>query len=249
MALSDHYDEADVLDTLSWVILDIPARIKRLANLYLANEDDMRDAHRKYAGPTKGTVRFFVKSVYMPPRGQGALTVEGVLAEIPRQRAIQEERAKRQPWTWEKLRLRERRNNVAKYLYSIWCKPRWGDKKKERGDINCVGITTVAGVKLVVDRGGYRVQPRLYMRQIATNKVKVVVLEGANVDTIYEALTRLAPQEALLGSLDGKPLTLDFEDQGFLMEGWVHPWENVQRVYIGKKQAHRTWGNPKRKTD
>ena len=95
MALADHYDEADVLDTLSWVDMSIPARIAKLANLYLVREGDMRNNHNRYEGATLGTVRVFVKSVYVPPRGQGAITYEGVLRAIPAQRKCRSERAQR----------------------------------------------------------------------------------------------------------------------------------------------------------
>jgi len=251
MALADHYKEADVLDTLSWVSLDIPKRIARLANLYIAREGTMRTAHRNYEGPTKGTVRVFIKSVYVPPMGQNALTINGVLAEIPRQKKTQEEREKRRPWKFRRLSVTERRNAVAKSLYTIWIKPRWvtRDKKKEQGSINCIGITKIAGVTLLVDTGGYQMQPRIYMRQHATSKVKVVVLKGERIDSIVAALTRLAPKTTLMGMFDGKPLTFDFENEGFLMEGRLHPWRNVQRIYIGAEQAHKAWGNPKSGTD
>ncbi len=71
MALSDHYEEAEVLYSFSWISMTNEARIARLANLYLDNEDDMESNHARYEGPTLGCVRFFVKSCYSPPRGLG----------------------------------------------------------------------------------------------------------------------------------------------------------------------------------
>jgi hypothetical protein len=251
MALADHYGEADVLDTLSWVGMTMEARIAKLANLYLDRESDMRHAHRNYEGPTSGTVRYFVKSVYVPPRGQQGITVKGVLAAIPKQRAVRNERRKHPTWTWERGTKKERRNAVAASLYTIWCEPRWNRKgPKEKQDPNCVGITRLVGarVTLIVEGGGYRHQPRIYMKHHATGQTKIVVMEGDNVRGITGALQRIAPKAALRGMYDGAPIILNFEGEGFIVNGKLVPWRNVRRIY-GKKKAHKMPGNPKRRKD
>ncbi|MEO2164470.1 MAG: hypothetical protein ABGY29_18320, partial [bacterium] len=187
-------------------------------------------------------------SVYVPPRGQQGITVKGVLAAIPSQRTVRNEREKHQPWTWEKGTKSTRRNAVAAHLYSIWNAPRWGRRgdKKEKQDPNCVAISQVAGVTLILDGGGYRHQPRVYMKHKATGKTKIVVLNGDNLSGITGVLTRLAPKKALRGAFEGTPLVLDFEGEGFFVGGVLIPWRNVRRLYT-KKKAHKQDGDPKKK--
>ena len=246
MALADHYAEADVLDTLSWVGMSLEARLAKLASLYLDRENDMRSAHRKYKGPTKGTVRFFVKSVFVPPRGEGALTIDGVLEAISTQRACREEREKHPTWTWERDSIRERRNAVARHLYTIWGEVSWRTNKKEKKAPNCVSITTIAEVRLIVDGGDYGVQPRIYMRHIESGEAKIVVLEGGTLKSVTTALTRLAPKQALRAAFAGTPMRLDFKSESFEIEGELYPWRKVQRIYPERK-AHKTWADPDKK--
>ena len=228
--------------------MTIEARISNLASLYLDRESDMRCAHRNYEGPTAGTVRYFVKSVFVPPRGEQGLTVKGVLVAIPQQRVVRDERKKHRPWTWERGTKGERRNAVAAHLYTIWCEPRWGRKgdAKEKQDLNCIGITQMAGVTLIIEGGGYRHQPRIYMRSIKTGKVKIVVMEGGNVKGVTGALQRIAPRAALRGMYDGVPITLNFKAEAFNVGGDIVPWRKVQRIYT-KAKAHKMMGDPKRK--
>lgn len=254
MTLADHFDEADVLHTLSWVGMSLKARIAKLAKLYLDREDDIRYAHRNYGGPTLGTVRIFIKSLYTPPRGQGKVTYEGVLAEIPRQRACRKERAKRQPWVWTKPKKKERRNAVAAAVMSVWTIDRWDNKKKIQVNPNCVGITQLAGCRLIVDGGtsSYHhevtTQPRIFVRHLATGRSKVVVVEGKSVSSVTQMLTRIAPKDALRGAFGGKNITFDYDGEGFLVDGELVPWRNIRKVYPGEK-AHKTKASPKKEKD
>lgn len=245
MALADHFDEADVLDTLSWVNLSFKARVARLANLYLDKEEDIVDAHRNYKGPTLGTVRVFVKSIYSPPRGQGGVTFQAVLKEIPGQLKIREERSKYRPWTFKKQKsLEKRRNKVARHLYTIWKKKRWGSRgEEEKQNPNCVAITRLGECKLVVDGGGYHSKARIYIRHIATGKVKIVVVQGGNTTkSVSWTLMRLVPQAYRTAIFGGQTIHLDFEGSGFIINGEPVPWKAL-KVYSGK-QAHKTQGEP-----
>jgi len=241
MVFADHFDEADVLDTLSWIQLTLEARAARLAALYLDQEDDIRYAHRNYGGPTLGVVRVFVKSVYDPPRGQGGITYQLVLKEIPKQRKVREERSKYKPWTFKKRKLDKRRNRVAKRLYTIWKKSRWNRKEKEKQTRNCIAITRIGGCKLVIDGGGYYHRARIYIKHIASGEVKVVVpkADTNKVTTIGEVLMRMAPKAAVLAMFGGVSITIDFEGDGFLINGEVVPWR-ASKIYPGSK-AHKTW--------
>jgi len=241
MVFADHFDEADVLDTLAWVMLTLEARSARLAALYLDNETDVEYAHRNYEGPTLGIVRVFVKSIYDPPRGQGGITYQRVLQEIPKQRKVREERSKYKPWTFKVRKIQKRRNRIAKRLYTVWKKCRWNNKEKEKQTNNCIAISRLGGCKLVVDGGSYYHKARIYIRHLATGKVKVVVLKGSEnkVYTLGEALMRMAPKAAVRGMFDGVPITLDFKGGGFLVNGEVVVWRAV-KTYPGSK-AHKTW--------
>jgi len=248
MALADHYDNADVLDTLSWVALSVEARIAKLTSLYIHKEDVMVDAHRNYEGPTLGTVRVFVKSVYDPPRGQGMMTYKGVLNAIPVQKKCQEARSRRPSWTWKRSTKQDRRNAVAAAVMTVW--GRCYNNKKIKVEPNCVGITQIAGCRLIIIGGtGYRptAQPRFLVRHLATGQSKVVVVDGKPLSNVTQLLTRLAPRGVLRGCFEGKSITFDYAG-GFIIDGELVPWRNIRGIYPASK-AHKTVGEPKRKDD
>jgi hypothetical protein len=249
MALRDHYDEADVLDTLSWVGLSIEGRIARLASLYLDNEHEMRRNHNRYEGPTLGCVRIFVKSVYDPPRGQGQLTYEGVLKAIPGQRKTRNERQRRpQPYVWKKKSLKARRTAVARAKLTVWTYCRWDENDKKKADIECVGIASVGGCRIIAIKGDEsrpKRLPRFWVQDLATGRANVVVVEGKPITSITQLLTRIAPKGALRGAFDGKSITFSFGG-GWIVDGEFEPWRNIRGVYPAS-MAHRTQGNPKKK--
>ena len=247
MALRDHYDEADVLDSLSWVDMSAEGRISRLASLYLDNEKKMERNHNRYDGPTLGCVRIFVKSVYEPPRGQGQLTYEGVLAAIPVQRKLRTERSGNKPWVWERRKLSNRRNSVARARMTVWTHDRW-DKKKINANIECVGITQIGGCRIIATKGAvgsHKQLPRFWVQNLATGEANVVVVEGQPINSITHLLTRLAPVSALRGAFDGKSITFLFGG-GWDIDGEFVPWRNIRGVYPAS-MAHRTAGDPKKK--
>lgn len=245
MPLADYYDEADVLDTLSWVDMTIPARIAKLANLYVIREDDMRHNHNRYEGATLGTVRLFVRSVYMPPRGQGAITYEGVLAAIPAQRRTREERERKpKPFVWKQKKLSQRRDAVAAARMSVWVIPRW-EKKKRKHRLRCVGIGSIAGCRLIVLKGddsNPKVLPRVHIQNLATGEAMVVVVEGNPVTTFTNMLLRLSPKGVLRGMFSGRSITLDFGG-GWQIDGEFVPWRNVRGIYPASL-AHKMKGVP-----
>lgn len=254
MALADEFDRAEVLDTLSWVCLEADARIKRLANLYLQREHEIESAHRKYEGPTMGTVKVFTRSVYDPPRGQGVMTYEGVLKELPRQRKIRDERKQNPPLSWENdrkalgfpERLNERRNRIGARRFSITVEGYGG--KKQKGSHNIIAVTRLAGCVLIAD-GGQRygdINPRIWAHHKASGKVKLIVLKLSHASSLTEMLQKMAPTGVMRGMFEGRSITFDFENEGFLMDGKVHPWRHIAKVYTGTiRKRIRSVGRPK----
>ena len=256
MALRDHYDEADVLASFSWVAMTEKARVAGLAKLYLDEEVKIESRSRSYNCPTKGTVGLFIRSLYAPPRGTIGPTTDAVLVEIQKQRLVRLERKKNRPWVAptpfsehqgyaRKDALKKRMNRLAKRRYRT-CSRHYKAAAPSYSDPAVVGITTVADCLLIVDDAAYNTQPRVYLKHKPTGKEKLVVLDGQPVGEITNALLRMAPERALRGMFGGKPITLDFEGEGFLVDGETYPWRNVLKVYRGRKAMRKTAANPSR---
>jgi hypothetical protein len=233
---ADHFAEADVLDTLSWVTMTLDARIAKIANLYLKDERRISAAHRNYGGPTMGTVRVFTKSLYAPPRGQGQTTYQKVLAEIPRQRAIRAARECNRPWTFSRPSKKSRINAVSKRRYTTLA-TRWRSKKKVAVRPDCIGITRIAGCRIIADGGDTYPDsaPRFWIQHAETGRAKVVVLKGRRLKSITQMLTQIAPKKALRGMFGGVPIRLDFDAEAFEVEGELVPWRNIIKVYSVKR--------------
>jgi hypothetical protein len=242
MAYLDHFKVANVLDTFSWLGMPEHAQIKRLANLYLKDERTLINHHRNYKGPNTNTVTPFVKSLFQPPRGRLRPIVESVVAEIEKQRKIRSRREENPPFVWKRATLVDRREAVAAARFSIWTKFHSYKARKEAP--NCCAVARVGDVLLIVSKGTYNVQPRIYMRHKPTGKVKVVVLEGEQVKSLTDALIRLSPKTALRGMFSGVPISLDLFEEGFWVGEQLFPWRNVCKVYNGPKSAHKTRGKP-----
>jgi hypothetical protein len=67
--------------------------------------------------------------------------------------------------------------------------------------------------------------------------------------SITNALLRLAPKKVLRGLFDGGNIKLDFEGEGFFVDGKSVPWRNVRKVYNGPKRAMQTRGTPEKRED
>lgn len=261
MTYHGQFTDADLLDTMSWAILSQPARIMKLACLFLKREDNIKCYHRNWRGPTVSNVRPFVKSYYTPPRGQGKATIEMVLKAIEYQRKLRHKRQTNRPYVPEtadalntSYTLQRRRNAVAARHYTIKSTD-WDEKAILKCDISCAAIGVVNGIQLMVDKGsGYgrtKTYPRIFMLEKATGKVKVVVLEPGDLSptSITAALSYIAPKGAVQSMFGGDVMTLMFDDECYLWRGRKTPWENVRKVYRGKAKAHKTKGRPKRKTE
>lgn len=252
MSYHSQFDDADILDTLSWMGMPEAHRIMRTAALFLKREKDIKAYHRNWEGPTISNVRPFVKSYYTPPRGRGKATVEMTLKAIEYQRAIRAERKANRPYkpvTAEKRRekMSARRNAVAARHYTIFGK-NYNDRTEQQ-EHRCTGIGSVLGILLMVDKGGgygrSQPYPRIYMKEKATGRVKVVVLEpGANIQSIESALLRIAPPGPMRSMFGGALLTLNFDAEAFEWQGQLVPWRNVRKVYQGKAKAHKTRARP-----
>lgn len=251
MALRHYYKEADVLASMSWCGLPYKTLISKLAHMYLKEEDRIRRRSRGYCGPTKGTVGTFIKSHYTPPRGKGAITVKDVLAEIDRQRTLQDERKRITPYKPETGRpenrhdrdrwVRRRMNRVAKARYTILTK-NYRDEY-EQAEPKCVAITRMAGCLVIVDGGSYDTYARVYLRDESTGDEVVFVLDR-RISTLIEAMTLMAPKGVLRSLFDGKTCRLDFNG-GFDVDGEFVPFRHITRVYTGG-EVHRTKGKPKK---
>lgn len=257
MALRDYYDTADVLASLSWITMSERARVAGLANLYLNEEATIKSRSRSYNGPSKGTVGLFIKSLYAPPRGAIGPTIDAVLMEIQRQRLVRLERKKNRPWIAtmpfsehegyaRKAALKKRMNRLARRRYRT-CSRSFMNDAPSYSDPMVVGITTVADCLLIVDASAYNTQPRVYLKHKSTGKEKLVVLDGRDPAEITDAMLRMAPERALRGMFEGKPITLDFAGEGFLVDGETQPWRNVLKVYRGRKALRKTAACPEKK--
>lgn len=244
MALADYYEEAEALDTFSWVAMPDKIRDAKLAHMYIKEERLIRSRSRNYAGPTTGTVKLFVRSLYSPPRGAIGSTVANVMAEIERQKAIRKRRMENRPYKWKKLCKSVRKNAMAANYYTIWGTNH--RKEKEEKSRCCVAVGRIGGTLLLVDKGGYSTPlPRIYMRS-PSGKVRVVVVEGDQLKSMTSALTRLAPKRVLRSIFDGEKVKLNADDCGFEMGGKFYPWRNVRRIYKGQSRAHQTQSRPKK---
>jgi hypothetical protein len=244
MSYADNFENADVLHTLSW--LDMPEKVRtaKLAHLYLENEREIRSYSRKYRGPTTGTVKPFIKSHFVPPRGQLGPTINGVIEEIDRQRKTRERRREHRPFVWRKPEKRSRIKALAANRYAIWSENWRGTKSEEW--LNPVQVGAIGDVFMIVDKGTYSTKPRIYMQHRPTGEVKVVVVEGGELKGITQAMTRISPKKALRAMFNGSSLQLDFLNEGFLVDGTFGPWRNVIKIYHGKEAALQTMKNPKK---
>ena len=244
MAIADHFKPAHVFESLGWAGLPHATRVAKAAHLYLKSEKAIDDKSRNYEGPTKNIVKTFISSLFVTPHGMGAKTVADVMVEIRRQRGIRDSRVMNPPF---KPRLvtpnrRERLLAVAKHHYRIV-------RKDFNDNIVFVSgrpitLTKLSGCTVIADIGGIYDKPRIFMRCNKTHQIKVVVL-GLDSNTLPLMLVHMASPEALSGLFGGKTITLDFHNEGFIVEGKSVPWRNVLKVYRGRKACRRTFAAPR----
>jgi hypothetical protein len=255
MALKDYYDEADILESFSWIALPDKVRINKLAYLYIKEEGDIRRRSRGYYRPTKGTVGTFVKSLYRPPRGAIGPTTERVLWEIRAQKAKRTGREKNPQWAWPAPPSR----STARHAYSAWKSERMNRVSERRFGIteskyrddepkptshNCVGITTISNCLVIVDGGSWYSHPRVYIKDKMTGKEAVYVLGGdSRCASLIDALSRMAPKNVLRKLFDGATCRLSPEG-GFDLDGKLIPFREIRKVYTGE-DIKATAGKPK----
>lgn len=239
----NRFGEPEVLDSMAWIAMTFEARVQLAANKFLDNESKIRKRFKRYDGPTAGNVKQFVSSLFTIPYGQTKATVEGVLAAIGPQRSVREKRSKMRPYQPPKNKpsRKDRWTKVAPNLYGIY------DSDGDRISPKPVGGATIGGCLVLVDEGRYRAKSRIYLRQKATGRVKVVVLEK-EAKSITEAMLRLSSKPVYRGTFDGKRVTLDFDREGFVVDGDFHPWIGVRKVYRGIRSARNTLGSPRKNT-
>ncbi len=246
MAVTDLFGEATVLDALSWVSLPFAARVAKLAHLYLKVETKIDDECRNYTVPVPRTVTPFIKSHYLPPRGEMGPLVEAIIPEVIRQKKIQTERARRRPYVWTQGKLSNRRNAVSSGSYRIVYEDL--NRRQAVYSNRCVAITRLAGCLLMIEAGDAYTSPRIYARQLATGKVKVFVLEGKAVLSFTSAMISISSKAILRGAYEGKASRFDFDAEAFEIDGVMVPFCNIRMVYVGKRAARSMARRPEKPT-
>lgn len=262
MALADHFDEADVLDSLSWMGYSHETRVAKLANIFLEKENFIRNKARTYDGPSTSNVRLLIKSLFSPPRGTQQQTIKDTIKEIERQRETRKGRAENPPYKPGKPLSRitnvyrrrsviiDRMNAVARTRYKTVYRER--DRRENRDVIKrashkVVGMGRIGDVLVIVDQGDYYSHSRIYMQHKPTGKEKVIVLDG-DIKEFDDALRHIAPKVSLRAMFAGATLALDFENDGFLVDGETVPYKGVARIYTRKHNGViRTWRKPEKK--
>jgi hypothetical protein len=241
---ADNFEKACPLDSLSWVSMHPAARVCRLAALFLRAEHELKNLKEKgdwYV--TAGVVRPWLLSVYEPPRGQSAGLIDAVMKDIARQREIRRKRAENRPWKEKETPIAERRNIVAGSLYRIIQKDNEGKVTKLRP--TCRTITTISGILMALDVSG-DANIRVYMRHRETGRVKVVITDvrtnysGDDKMTLTKVLLKMAPVAVERALFSGMRIAVDFDRNGFLIDGEFHAYRHIARIIEGPKRALRT---------
>lgn len=244
MALKDYYDEAQPLDSFSWIAMPEQVRIHKLARLYCAEEDKIERRSRNYCGPTTGSVGMFIKSLYKPPRGSIGPTTKSVLVAVVAQKAKRALRARNPQWSYgerptshgqghaAKRWLQSRMNRISERRFGITERQSYSDEPKIASH-NCVGITSMGNCLVIVDGGSWGTLPRVYIRDRVTGDASVYVLDGDRCATVTDALTRMAPKNVLRRIFDGSTCRLTSEG-GFDLNGKLIPFRGIRKVYTGE---------------
>lgn len=245
MAFADKFEVACALDSLSWVPLRHEVRVAKLACRFLNEEPKLKKLRsRKHDWDvTPGVLKPWIMSIYEPPRGTLASTIDDLMKEISRQRAIRERRSANRPWTWEEKGFSARRSAISTTLYGIVRKSHDG-KTKETVPNCLVDLTSIGDVLLAVDATSEG-NVRVYMRHRPSGRVKVVITKmtasyRSRDWTLTKVLLRLAPTTVERALFGGHLISLNFDQCGFDIDGTFHPWQNVAKVVEGPVRALRT---------
>lgn len=265
MALADHFKEADVLESLSWMGIPHKVRVAKLAHIFLEKESFIRKESRTYDGPSTSNVRLLIKSLFTPPRGTQKRTIDDTLAEIKRQRELRQERAENRPYKPERAlsqitnvyrrqnRLKERMNAVARTRYKTVYRERNHRSKQDvikRSTPSVIGMGRIGDVMMIVDQGDYYSLARIYMEHKPTGRGKVVVLDIDKIKDFDAALIHIAPKVSMRAMFAGARMMLDFENDGFLVNGETIPYKGVVRIYTRKHNGLiKTWRKPEKKNN
>lgn len=242
---ADNFEPACPLDSLSWVTMEPKARLCRLASRFLKEESKIKGYKEKGSWEvTAGVVKPWLLSLYEPPRGQFSSLMKELLPEIARQREIRKKRAENRPWKWPETSVADRRNAVSKGLYGVGEKDYEGKWSRSRN--TCTTITTISGILMALDVQS-DANIRIYMRHRETGRVKVIITKKRTSYSTPERdllltthLLYMAPVAVERAIFGGSRLTIDFDREGFDLDGTFHPWRNVLRVVEGPKKAMRT---------
>lgn len=253
MAVIDAFPPADLLAGMGWMGLDRKVRLSMIAHSYIGHEQKIESETREYDGPTKRIAMTYLKYYYKPVRGTISMEAEMLVAEIKRQKALREMRKANRPYKHVKLTVAKRRKAFSRKCYRTF-RPDYHGKLKP-SDTDPVEVGRIGEhITFVADQGGYYAYPRLYLRNNKTGRHKCVVIEAERdiaktLTSLGMVLMFIGPKLAVRAMFDGKPVVLDFDGEGFVVEGKTLPWRNVAKVYRGPgKSWLKTRAKPKRAT-
>lgn len=235
MALADHYEKADILESLSWTAMSEKARIAKLAAGFVREESNIKNRCRRYEGPSLNSINVYVKSLYVAPRGQAKPLNESVLREVIRQKKIREKRRGNRPWVWPAMpakgngyaynsAMQDRRNAVAATKYKVG----GGDYTLTP---NCTALTRIGDYLILIDSRDYNKAARIYFERGKMRRVVVLKHDPSAQDKPTMVLLSLASRQVHAALLMGGRITLNVEREGFDVDGVLHPWVEVRKVY------------------
>ena len=264
MALADQFEEAQLLDALAWMAYSHKARVAKLANIFLQKENFISKESRNYSGPSTSNVKILIRSLFIPPRGTQQQTITDTITEIGRQRKIREARAANRPYQHPKRPpgnqpyrverwVKGRMSAVAECRYKTLRRVQDYDTKQHK-NVHCspviVALCRIGDCLVMVDTGNHYSNSRIYLKHRPTGREKVIVLTKDSITNFDDAMLHIAPKVSIRAMFAGSSLVLDFDGDGFLVDGVSHPYKGVIRVYTRKHDGViKTWAKPKPKTD
>jgi len=239
MALTDCYTKAKLLDSLSWSGLSEQTRIARLAAAYVKDEERISNHSRRYDGPTDRTVTLFVRSLYVPPRGEMKHVVAKVMAEIKRQKDVRTRRINNLRWKapspMRKLRPFERKGRILKRLDDL-AKERFSgvitDYKGRltRSDGSVIPLRRIGDALIIHQKGQYRQLGIVYFLDRKAG-IEFAVTGNWYGDTVIDVLFKMAPKDAVNRMFMGGTVKLDLLSRSFIIDGQQYPWSGVVGTY------------------
>lgn len=226
MAIADHFQKAEVLESLSWVKLPENVKIAKLAAGFIKEEKNLK-SYRSYRrhGLTDNTVTKYIRSQFVPPRGTMKSLLSLVMDEIAKQKEKRKGRANR---ATPSLSLSDRKSNVVASLFSSLKL-----QGRDISEMHCCFFGTINNYIVIVAKDDSYGSPAIYFRNKATGDVTVGDYKHSGY---YSDISRtslidyITPSKIVRLLLDGVPIRLVPEKQGFDVAGTLVPWQNISNI-------------------